>query len=420
MNTTSPGTPELQPEPQPDHRAGALRAPPAPTAPSTDRPALHPSALAPVMPGVQRFVWSALALALGILGLYHGQALLMPVALAAMLALALHPAVAWLHRLGCPRQFAVALVMALSVAGFTGGALVVGLQVVELGQELPTHRQNIQKKLRDMRPGVTTSVSTREFTRLVDMVNREVETTTRAIAIGNPPAPDPRPVKVEERSSGQRALDFLRGVGVQLATVALVLVLTVLMLLQHTELCDRLLRLFGGDRERMAAALHESGRRVSRYLATQMMVNLGHGLPLALGLWAIGVPGAWLWGALGTLLRFVPYLGPALGALFPLVMAFAVDPGWSMVLWTLGLILLLELIGNNVVEPLAYGGSTGVSPLAVLLSAVFWALLWGPVGLVLATPLTACMVVIGRHLTPLRFLDTLFSSAPTRAAAHRL
>jgi predicted PurR-regulated permease PerM len=115
-------------------------------------------------------------------------------------------------------------------------------------------------------------------------------------------------------------------------------------------------------------------------------------------------------------LRFVPYLGPALGAVFPLVLAFAVDPGWSMVLWTLGLIATLELVSNNVVEPLAYGGSTGVSPLAVLLSAAFWALLWGPVGLVLATPLTVCLVVMGRHLAPLRFLDVLFSSAPTRQA----
>ncbi|MEZ5701578.1 MAG: AI-2E family transporter [Burkholderiaceae bacterium] len=162
----------------------------------------------------------------------------------------------------------------------------------------------------------------------------------------------------------------------------------------------------------MADALSESAQRVSRYLAAQVLVNLGYGLPMALGLWWIGVPGAWLWGGLAAVLRFVPYLGPAIGAVFPVVAAFAVDPGWSMVLWTLGLIALLELISNNVIEPLAYGGSTGVSPVAVLLSAAFWASLWGPIGLVLATPLTVCLVVIGRHIAPLRFLDVLFSSTP--------
>lgn len=373
----------------------------------------------PVMPGVQRFVWSAAALALGILGLYFGQALLIPVALAAVLALALTPPVSWLHRRGCPRRLAVGVVMALAMTALATGAAVVATQVVELGQELPTHRQNIQKKLRAMRPVLTPSATTRELTRLMDMVSREVETTTSAIVINTGSTPPLQPVTVEPRSSADRAVDWIVQAGLQLATAALVLVLTVLMLVQRAELNERLLRLLGGDRERMDAALSESGRRVSRYLATQVMVSIGHGVPLALGLWAIGVPGAWLWGALGTLLRFVPYLGPALGALCPLVMAFAVDPGWSMVLWTLGLILLLELVTNNLVEPLAYGGSTGVSPLAVLLAAAFWALLWGPVGLVLATPLTACLVVIGRHMAPLRFLDTLFSSEPLHAPAAR-
>lgn len=162
----------------------------------------------------------------------------------------------------------------------------------------------------------------------------------------------------------------------------------------------------------MADALSESAERVSRYLLAQVMINVGYGVPMALGLWWIGVPGAWLFGGLAALLRFVPYLGPAVGALFPLLLAFAVDPGWTMVLWTLALIALLELVSNNIVEPLVYGDRTGVSSLAVLLSAAFWALLWGPVGLVLALPLTVCLVVIGRHLAPLRFLDVLLSSEP--------
>lgn len=371
------------------------------------------------MPGVQRFVLCGAALALGILGLHFGKALLIPLALAALLAFALDPAVNWLQRQRLPRGLAVGMVMTLAVAGLLGAAAVATVQVGELGQELPTHRQNIQKKLRELRPALAPSGTTREVTRLMDMVAREFETTTRAFEPAGTAAPKVQQVAVEARSSSARTIDLVMTVGVQLATVALVLILAVIMLLQRAELRDRLLRLLGGDTHHMAAALTESGRRVSRYLTAQLMVNLGYGLPMALGLWAIGVPGAWLWGGLATVLRFVPYLGPALGAVFPLVLAFAVDPGWSMVLWTLGLIATLELVSNNVVEPLAYGGSTGVSPLAVLLSAAFWALLWGPVGLVLATPLTVCLVVMGRHLAPLRFLDVLFSSAPRSTPLRR-
>ena len=370
----------------------------------------------PVVPGVQRFVLCGAALALGIQGLHFGKALMIPLALAALLAFALDPAVNWLQRRRLPRGLAVGLVMTFAMTGLLGAAAVATVQVGELGQELPTHRQNIQKKLRELRPALTPSGTTREVTRLMDMVAREVETTTRAFEPPGTAAPKVQQVAVETRSGSARTIDLVMTVGVQLATVAFVLILAVIMLLQRAELRDRLLRLLGGDTPRMAAALTESGRRVSRYLTAQLMVNLGYGVPMALGLWCIGVPGAWLWGGLATVLRFVPYLGPALGAVFPLVLAFAVDPGWSMVLWTLGLIATLELVSNNVVEPLAYGGSTGVSPLAVLLSAAFWALLWGPVGLVLATPLTVCLVVMGRHLAPLRFLDVLFSSAPPRQA----
>lgn len=394
--------------------------PVCPAPPSHDTPLLIPSGRAvphsPVMPGVQRFVFSGAALTLGITGLHFGQAVLMPVALAALLAFALAPGVSWLQRRRLPPAVAVGMVMALAVTGLLGGGVLATLQVGELGQELPTHRQNIQKKLRDLRPALSPSGTTREVTRLMDMVGQELETASRAYTPGNDLPARVQPVALETRSSTQRAVDFALSVGVQLATVALVLILVTLMLHQRADLVDRFLRLMGGDTPRMAAALAESGRRVSRFMIAQVLVNLGFGVPLAVGLWLIGVPGAWLWGALATVLRFVPYLGPALSAVCPVVLAFAVDPGWHMVLWTLGLILSLELVNNNLVEPLAYGSSTGLSPLAVVLSAAFWALLWGPVGLVLATPLTVCLVVMGRQLTPLRFLDVLFSSDPVRPA----
>jgi predicted PurR-regulated permease PerM len=367
----------------------------------------------PVMPGVQRFVLSGAAIGLGILGLYFGHSLLMPLALAALLAFVLDPVVVWLRRWSLPRGVAVGLVIGVALALIAGATALTALQMGALGKELPTHRQNIQQKLRDLRPALVPSGTTREVARLLGMVEVEFDAAAQVIANSSGKAePKPTRVAVESEGKGPLSLEALTSLAVQLATAALVVILLVFMLLQRHELRDRLLRLMGGDPHLMADALTESAERVSRYLLAQVMVNLGYGVPMALGLWWIGVPGAFLWGGLAAVLRFVPYLGPAVGAVFPVVMAFAVDPGWSMVLWTLGLIAFLELISNNIVEPLAYGGSTGVSPLAVLLSAAFWASLWGPLGLVLATPLTVCLVVMGRHLAPLQFLDVLLSSTP--------
>ena len=379
---------------------------------ATDTPPPAQEAPQPVMPGVQRFVLSGAAIALGILGLYVGQSLLIPLALAALLAFVLDPMVTWLRRWSLPRGLAVGLVITVTLALLSGAAVMTALQVGEIGQELPTHRKNIQKKLRDLRPALVPSGTTKEVARLMGMVEGEFVAAKEELKLDKKPEPKATRVAVQADDSGPLTLEFLTSIGVQLATAALVVILLVFMLLQRRELRDRLLRLMGGDPHLMADALSESAERVSRYLLAQVLVNIGYGLPMALGLWWIGVPGAWLWGGLAAVLRFVPYMGPAVGAVFPLVMAFAVDPGWTMVLWTLALIATLELISNNIVEPIAYGGSTGVSPLAVLLSAAFWASLWGPVGLVLATPLTVCLVVMGRHLAPLRFLDTLLSSTP--------
>ncbi|AOW12693.1 hypothetical protein LPB72_16885 [Hydrogenophaga crassostreae] len=381
--------------------------------PATPGTPINSEGTQPVMPGVQRFVLSGAAIALGILGLYVGQSLLIPLALAALLAFVLDPLVSWLRRWSIPRSVAVGVVITVTLALISGAAFMTAQQVGELGRELPTHRKNIQKKLRDLRPALVPSGATKEVSRLMGMVEGELDAAKEVLKMGDKkPAARVTRVAVEPDNAGPLTWELITSVGVQLGTAALVVILLVFMLLQRHELRDRLLRLMGGDQHLMADAMTESAERVSRYLLAQVMVNLGYGLPMALGLWWIGVPGAWLWGGLAAVLRFVPYLGPAVGAIFPMVMAFAVDPGWSMVFWTIGLIATLELISNNIVEPLAYGGSTGVSPLAVLISAAFWASLWGPMGLVLATPLTVCLVVIGRHLAPLRFLDVLLGSEP--------
>jgi hypothetical protein len=197
-----------------------------------------------------------------------------------------------------------------------------------------------------------------------------------------------------------------------LATAGIIFVFVFLALLDRSDLRDRLLRMLGGNLHRSTDALGEAGDRISRYLLMQVVVNVSYAVPMALGLWLIGVPGALLWGCVAAVLRFVPYAGPMLSAIFPIALAFAVDPGWSMLLWTVALILSLELISNNIVEPLLYGTSTGLSVMSLIAAATFWTALWGPVGLILSTPLTVCLLVIGRNIPQLRFLDTLLGSLP--------
>ena len=197
-----------------------------------------------------------------------------------------------------------------------------------------------------------------------------------------------------------------------LATAGIILIFVFLALLDIGDLRDRLLRLLGGNFHRSTDAIQEAGARISRYLLMQLLVNVSYGVPLAAGLWIIGVPGALLWGAIGAVMRFVPYVGPLIAAIFPVALAFAVDSGWSMLLWTVALIVILELISNNIIEPLLYGSSTGLSAISLIASAILWTALWGPVGLILSTPLTVCLLVLGRNLPQLRFLDTMLGSTP--------
>jgi hypothetical protein len=195
-----------------------------------------------------------------------------------------------------------------------------------------------------------------------------------------------------------------------LGTAALVLLLVIFMLLKREDLRSRLIRLIGQGRiSATTRAMDDAGGRVRRYLVMQLVVNVAYGIPVALGLYFIGVPNAVLWGASATALRFIPYVGPWIAATIPISLALAVSPGWVMPLLTLGLFVLLELLSNNVMEPWLYGSSTGVSPIALIFAAVGWTWLWGPVGLVLATPMTVCLVVMGRHIPRLSFLSVLLS-----------
>ena len=191
------------------------------------------------------------------------------------------------------------------------------------------------------------------------------------------------------------------------------LIVSIFILLQREDLRDRMIRLFGSsDLHRTTIAMNDAARRLSRYLLTQLAVNAAFGVIIGTGLAFIGIPSPVMWGVLGALLRFVPYIGAPLSAVMPLALAAAVDPGWSMLLWTAALYLVVEPILGQLVEPLVYGRSTGLSPFAVVLAATFWTWLWGPIGLILSTPLTLCLVVLGRHVARLEFFDVLLGDRP--------
>lgn len=367
--------------------------------------------------GYLRVASGFLVAAVIICGLYFGRDILVPLALAILLAFVLDPVVTRLKRWGLPRVPAVILVVAATLALLVVAGAFVGKEVRDLGTELPIYQSTIRAKLGHLReslrgPGVLDGLM-----ETMDTVQREVE----RIAPSKPAGGVQR-VQIEERavSPFAQATAWLGRAAGPLAEAGIALVFVVLVLLDRLDLRDRLLRLVGGNLHRATDAMDEAGARMSRYLGMQLVVNLSYGIPMALGLWLIGVPGALLWGMVAAVLRFVPYVGPMLSAVFPLTLAFAVDPGWSLLLWTLALILVLELVSNNIVEPWLYGASTGLSALSLIVAATFWTALWGPVGLIMSTPLTVCLLVIGRYLPQLQFLDVLLGSQPALDAPTRM
>lgn len=352
-----------------------------------------------------------------LLGLYVGQGVLVPLAIAFLISFALSPVVTWLVRRGLPRVVSVILVLMSVMTLILGLGLLVGTQVRSLSADLPNYQSTIRAKIEDLGkemkgPGVFDGVW-----QTVTAVRGDVE---HAIGGAAPPPATRVEVVSDSNTPIRTALEWLVPALTPIATMGIVLVFVFLALLDRGDLRDRLIRMFGGNLHRATDALEEAGTRISKYLLMQLIVNVSYGVPMALGLWFIGVPGWILWGTLAAIMRFVPYVGPLLSAVFPIALAFAVDPGWNMVLLTVGLILLLELVSNNIVEPLLYGTSTGLSALSLIAAATFWTALWGPVGLILSTPLTVCLLVIGRNLPQLHFLDTLLGSTAVLDVSTRI
>ena len=383
-----------------------------------------------------------------ILGLYYGRDLLIPLALATLFGFLLDPLVSWLKNKGLPRIVSILLVISVVLGILLSGAAYLGMQLGTLSQELPTYQNTIRNKLQSLKtysegPSVwdgaistftvvkqtlsNDSTSSSKHHNNLQNTNPKTESKTTApketaatTDSDTEEAAIPE-VRVVGNQSGpiDDVTTWLLAIANPIATAGIVLLFVILILLDRSDLRDRILRLLGNNLNTATDTLDEAAMRIGTYLRMQLIVNLSYGVPMALGLWLIGVPAAILWGMVAVVMRFVPYVGPMLSSIFPLLLAFAVDPSWNMVLWTLGLIVALELISNNIVEPLLYGSSTGLSTLSIILAATFWTTLWGPIGLILSTPLTACLLVLAHYIPALKFLEILLGSAPVLDAPQR-
>ncbi|WP_095203571.1 AI-2E family transporter [Mesorhizobium carmichaelinearum] len=356
--------------------------------------------------------------------LYFGREVFLPIAIALLLTFALAPLVSALKRVGIPR---IAAVIASVLGAFAALALfsfIVATQVSELAQNIPVYQTNILTKIRSLKQtGVGGGIISRLST-VVERVGQEIDRQDATLPAATPDKPlrEPVPVEIVSRERPLEVLQNIVGPLISpLGSAGLIIVVVIFMLLEREDLRDRFIRLVGyGDLHRTTEALRDAGKRVGRYLLMQLVVNIVYAIPIAIGLWILGIPNALLWGLLALALRFVPYIGPVIGALLPLFLALAVAPGWELVAWTAALFVVMELVTGNVVEPWLYGSRTGLSPLAIIVAAIFWTWLWGPLGLVLSTPLTVCLVVLGRHVPQFEFLDVLFGNEPVLEPHARL
>lgn len=337
--------------------------------------------------------------------LYWAQAVFVPVSLAVLLTFVLAPPVVWLQR----RVGKVAAVLMVTTLVFTFLGLAswgVVRQMASLGNDLPTYRSNIRSKVRDIQ-GARTNASVEKFERAVKELQGDVGGTA-------PSGTTTKPMVVtSDQVAGFSAIGWLGPLVEPVGTAAFVIALVLFMLLEREELRDRLIGLVGhGHLAVTTKALDEAGSRVSRQLLLQTLVNMIYGALAAAGLWLFGVPYPFFWGALGGVLRFVPYLGPISAAAGPVLIAFAALPGWRRPIEVAGYYAVLELFTNLVLESVLYAGAAGVSQVALMISVAFWTWLWGPLGLLMGTPLTVCLVVLGKHVAGLDFLATLLSDAP--------
>ena len=359
-----------------------------------------------------------LGLAVGVVviaGLFFAKDVLIPITLAILLSFVLSPIVSFLRRWRLPKGLAV-MAAVLAALGLLGGVgTLVGTQAASLSNDAPGYVRTIEAKVAAAKSFTAARVAffAQDKSPPAPTVSGPPRNNTERVLAAR--GRDPVPVQVTEPETDAMTVagQVLGPILGPFETFVIVVVVAIFILMQKEDLRDRMIRVFGSsDLHRTTLAMDDAGTRLSKYFLSQLAVNASFGSIIGVGLWLIGVPVPALWGILAGILRFVPYIGALLGAALPLALAAGVDPGWSMVIAVAILFAVVEPLIGYVVEPLLYGHSTGLSPLSVIVAAVFWTWIWGPVGLVLSMPLTLCLVVLGRHVPALEFLDILLGDRP--------
>ncbi len=350
--------------------------------------------------------------------LYFGREIFMPIALAVLLSFALAPVVRRFRLWHLPRVAAVLTAVMLAFLFVAGLTWLMAVQVTELARDLPRYQETMREKIVSLKGAAAASDAMETASGVLERLSQEIARPNPgdapAVTIGGD-ARAPVPVVVREPPPGP--LDTLASLIEPLihpfAITGIVIIFVIFILLQREDLRNRFIKLVGaGDLQKATAALDDAAGRLSRLLLTQLLMNTVFGIVIGVGLTLIGVPIAALWGMLAGILRFVPYIGGIIAAGLPVALAAAVDPGWSM-LWQAALLFLVaETVTGHFIEPMLYGRSTGLSPVAVVVAATFWTWLWGPVGLVLSTPMTVCVMVLGRHVKGLAFIELLLGDRP--------
>ncbi|WP_420139893.1 AI-2E family transporter [Sphingomonas sp.] len=355
--------------------------------------------------------------------LYFGRTVLIPLALAILLSFLLAPVVGAFRRLHLPRTLSVLLAVGLGLGGVGLTGAVIVSQASTLSEDAPAYAEQISEKVASARANIEQRLSflTRERGNGSSGHRKAQRAREQGLQqLSSRPAGNAIPVEVHEPPP--TAIAEIRNIILPalapIETALIVMVVTIFILFQKEDLRDRLIRLMGSaDLHRSTIALTDAAQRLSRYFLSQFVVNCGFGAIIWGGLFALGVPSPGLWGILAGLLRFVPYVGSLVAAVGPLGLAAAIDPGWSLLLWVTLLFLIVEPIIGYVIEPLLYGHSTGLSPVSVVVAALFWTWIWGPIGLVLSMPLTLMLVVLGRHLPAFEMFDILLGDRPALTPA---
>jgi len=359
--------------------------------------------------------------AIVVAALFFTREVLVPIALAVLLSFVLSPLVRALQRLRLPRSIAVLGAVSVAAAIALSLATMVMIEVNQLANDLPRYQSTLGEKIHKLRDQVGTVGVLKNASNLLKNLDKELkspgsgdgQSTQPSLTEGAAKAPIPVEVHQPDPGASEALVAMLRPLAVPFTTTGIVVIFLIFFLFQREDLRDRFIRLLGSeDLERTTAALDDAAQRLGRLFLTQLILNATFGVVIGLGLAVIGVPSAPLWGLLAMILRFVPYIGAILAAGLPIALAAAVGSDWSMTLWTVALFAVVEPLTGNVVEPLVCGKSAGLSPVAVVIAASFWTWLWGPLGLLLSTPITLCLVVFARHVERLKFIDVMLGDQP--------